>query len=309
MEISVIVPVYNVEKYLYRCVESILNQSFKDYELILVDDGSTDKSGNICDEYAKKYEYVRVIHKKNGGPSETRNTGILQANGNYVTYIDSDDYVSNDYLECLYNLLMLQNADIACARFCSFDDQGVINNDNCNKTSVRTYSGKNACIALLNEKDFQTSSCNLLIKKEIAIENLFPIGKYHEDELTTFKYFLAAEKVAITDKIIYYYYQREGSIMHIFGRPVIDEIAAADYYVDYCSKISKELYKASLNKKYSLYLHVLKNYPQIRTEYKETFLNMKRFLYFNSIRQLLAINTLFDKKKTALKFLLHLESI
>lgn len=111
--ISVIVPVYNVEKYLDKCVQSILKQTYKDFELILVDDGSPDNSPQMCDEYAQKDKRVKVIHKANGGLSDARNVGTLNASGQYVTYIDSDDYVSNDYLEVLNWLIIKYNADIA----------------------------------------------------------------------------------------------------------------------------------------------------------------------------------------------------
>ena len=101
MLVSIVVPVYKVEKYINRCVESILKQTYKNFELILVDDGSPDMCPHICDEYAAKYDFIRVIHKKNGGLSDARNHGIEVAKGNYITFIDSDDYVSVDYLEIL----------------------------------------------------------------------------------------------------------------------------------------------------------------------------------------------------------------
>lgn len=104
--ISVIIPVYNVEKYLRRCVDSILNQTISNYEIILVDDGATDTSGLICDEYAKKYHNkIRVYHKKNGGLSDARNYGIVHASGTLITFIDSDDYISQYYLQVLYSKL------------------------------------------------------------------------------------------------------------------------------------------------------------------------------------------------------------
>ena len=112
MKISVIVPVYNVEKYLTKCVDSIMNQTYKDLEIILVDDGSTDNSGKICDEYVKKDKRFKVIHKKNGGLSDARNVGIKNSTGEYLSFIDSDDYIDNDMIECLYNACIKNNADI-----------------------------------------------------------------------------------------------------------------------------------------------------------------------------------------------------
>lgn len=307
MEISIIVPVYNVEKYLERCIDSILNQNFKDFELILVDDGSTDKSGEICDKYAKRYSYIRVIHKENGGPSEARNEGILQANGKYVTYIDSDDLISSDYLDCLFNALCHYKADVSCAKFAFFSDDSPLNNTSQISHNSRVYTGENACLALLYEKNFQTSSCNILLKKEIALKNLFPEGKYHEDDMTTFRYFLSANKVVMTDSVTYFYYQREGSIMHTDGQPVLDEIAAANNYPLYCKKYSKKLYKASLCKKYSLYLCTIVNYPSLKQNNPKLYEDVKKYLVDHSIDILFDIRSSVNIKKQALRLLLHID--
>lgn len=289
MEISVIVPVYNVEKYLYRCVESILNQSFKDYELILVDDGSTDKSGSICDELKEKDNRIKVIHKANGGLSEARNIGILSAQGKFVTYIDSDDYVANDYLSTLYSRLIKYNCDIACGGFRIFSD--VNNNINDRRETLREclYTGNEAFLTLLNGKLY-TSSCNMLIKTEIARENLFPVGKYHEDEFTTYRYFISSNSVIVVDKDLYYYYQREGSIVHSFGKQVLDEIKAADNYCSVCEDFSYEFMAAALRKKYFMYLQILRDYPEIQTEYIEQYNQMKSFIKCYRWKVLLDIN-------------------
>lgn len=113
--ISVIVPIYNVEKYLARCVDSIVNQTYKDFELILVDDGSPDNSGKICDEYAKKDSRIKVVHKKNGGLSDARNAGMAVATGEYISFIDSDDYVSDDFFECLLDVMNKKTAILLSA--------------------------------------------------------------------------------------------------------------------------------------------------------------------------------------------------
>ena len=110
--ISIIVPVYNVEKYIVRCLESILSQTYKNIEVIIVNDGSVDKSGEICERYAKKDNRIKLINKSNGGLSDARNKGIDQANGIYITFVDSDDYISQNYVEILYKLIKENNADI-----------------------------------------------------------------------------------------------------------------------------------------------------------------------------------------------------
>ena len=119
-EVSIIVPVYQVENYIRKCVDSILAQTFTDFELILVDDGSKDKSGQICDEYARMDTRVKVIHKENGGAADTRNRGVNQAVGNYVMSVDSDDYLATTMLECLYRNILNENADIAACNYLYF---------------------------------------------------------------------------------------------------------------------------------------------------------------------------------------------
>lgn len=306
--ISIIIPVYNVEKYIRRCLNSVLAQTYKDYEIILVDDGSSDKSSVICDEYAEIESNIQVIHKDNQGPSHTRNVGIENAKGQYVYFLDSDDYIIPECIEILYKNLTDKRADISCGSFGFFDDYNSIPNDR-SANDISDYSGRDACLRLLYGKQFNTSSCNLLLKKEIAIQNLFPVRKYHEDEMTTFRYFLAASKVVITNQPTYYYYQREGSIMHCFGQPVYDELFAADYYVDYCKEIDNDIYKASLCKKFYLYNETIKNYPQLKIEnlnlYNETIFYLRRNVFSMILdlkvpirMKLVAVKYLFKRKRS-----------
>ena len=125
--ISVVVPVYNVEKYIDKCINSIINQTYKNLEIILVDDGSPDNCGNICDEYAKKDNRIIVIHKENGGLSDARNTGIEVSKGKYITFIDSDDYISDNYVSFLYNLIIEYKADISIGKHYVLYENGEIN--------------------------------------------------------------------------------------------------------------------------------------------------------------------------------------
>ena len=253
--ISVIVPVYNVENYLDQCIQSILRQSYSDFELILVDDGSKDSSGMLCDEYKRKDSRIQVIHKKNGGLSDARNAGTQIARGSHVTYIDSDDYVSDDYLQVLYNLINQNNADLAVTGIKCFYDGVIIKEDE--RTEERRYTGIEALKNVLYQKNMDTSACALLIPTKIALENPFPVGKYHEDDFTTYKYYLQADLVAVTTRKQYYYRQRKGSIMHSFGQAQLDELDAADNLVRECSRIDSELKKAAESKRFSDYCQVL----------------------------------------------------
>lgn len=279
--ISVIIPVYNVEKYLSRCIDSVLKQTYTNYEIILVNDGSTDDSGRICDNYSKTKANIRVIHKENAGLSHARNIGIENATGSHVYFLDSDDYITPDCLQVLYENMQGNKASVSCGSFGFFDDNGLYNEDK-SLNKVYTYVGRDACVELLYGRKFYTSSCNILLKREIAIKNLFPIGKFHEDEMTTFRYFLDTPKVVITEKHTYFYYQREGSIMHTFGQPVIDEIMSADYYVEFCMKYDQNIYRASLFKKYNLYHHVLTNYPQLKKYKRKLYDICLRYLRENA---------------------------
>ncbi len=273
--ISIIVPVYNVEKYLSRCLDSIINQTYKDYEVILSDDGSTDSSGKICDEYAAKYSNIHVIHADNAGLSVARNRGIHLSKGEFITYVDSDDLISIDYLEKLYNLIQKFNADISCCECNHFyNDSEVLFSDDFGDEQV--FDGYEGATLILYGMKHGTSAWGLLIKRSIAEKNIFTAGKYHEDDLVTFKFFLEAKKVVFTSKPMYWYFQRNGSIMRSsYGQIAIDELDAADYIFDTCSNYDVSLRNASSVKKYFNYRDVLLRYPEIKTIDSDTYKRIK----------------------------------
>lgn len=278
MRISVIVPVYNVEKYLKKCVQSVLDQDFKDFELILVDDGSTDNSGSICDDYALKDSRIRVIHKKNGGLSDARNKGTDCAKGKYITYVDSDDYISKEYLKTLNNLVEKYSADIAITGIKTFTDGNEPKINNRNIYCEKVYSGIDALKNMLYQKDMDTSACSMLISESIARKHPFPYGKFHEDEFTTYKFYLDASIVAISTVKQYFYRQRKGSIMHSIGQAIIDELDAADNLYSSLSTISDELANAAKSKKFSDYCQVLLSTENLKEEYPELFCRITDFL-------------------------------
>ncbi|MGJ0706244.1 glycosyltransferase family 2 protein, partial [Enterococcus avium] len=177
-EISIIVPVYDVEKYLKKCVDSILNQTFKDFELILVDDGSPDNSGAICDQYAEKDSRVRVIHKENGGLSDARNAGIEVARGKYLGFVDSDDFVNEDMYKQLYTSIIENNADLSiCGIFDLYEGKTPIK-----KTEKKLLLNRNeAMIMIFHGNEISVHAYNKLYKKEIFESLRYPVGKYHED--------------------------------------------------------------------------------------------------------------------------------
>jgi len=210
--ISVIIPVYNVEPYLKKCLDSVVTQTYKEIEIILVDDGSTDGSGPICDEYAAQDKRIRVIHKRNGGLSDARNVGLDRCSGRYVTFIDSDDYVASDYVERLYRILVEYNADIAvCDYFEFYGDEPVQTPEKGEKIIV--FDKLQALEQLYGKYSTQlTVAWSKLYKTELFKDLRFPVGKVHEDMFMAHRVLYKSHIVVFTTKQSYFYRRRKGSI-------------------------------------------------------------------------------------------------
>lgn len=207
--ISIIVPVYNVEIYLEKCVDSIIKQTFKSIEIILVDDGSTDNSGTICDTIALSDERIRVIHKENGGLSSARNVGIKNARGSYYGFIDSDDYIEPDMFEVLYRNIINFGADLSiCGILDVFDGR----DNRRTKNITQLIDNKEAIRRVLEGQEFSVNAVNKLYKKELFDGILYPVGKYTEDAFVIIEILLKCKKVVYTTEQKYYYYHRENSI-------------------------------------------------------------------------------------------------
>lgn len=212
--ISVIVPIYNVEKYLARCVDSIVNQTYKNLEIILVDDGSPDLCPQMCDDYAEKDSRIKVVHKKNGGLSDARNAGMAVAKGEYISFIDSDDYVSDDFFECLLDVMNKENSDIAeCSVVKLYEDNRF--DEFSDDLSVKTYDTQDAMSVLIAENPFHQHVWNKLYKTELVRDIPYAVGKLNEDEFWTYQVFGRANKVSKLNKTMYYYFQRNSSIMGV----------------------------------------------------------------------------------------------
>lgn len=212
--ISVIVPIYNVEKYLARCVDSIVNQTYKNLEIILIDDGSPDRCPQMCDDYAEKDSRIKVVHKKNGGLSDARNAGMAVATGEYISFIDSDDYVSDDFFECLLDVMNKENSDIVeCSVVKFYEDNRF--DEFSDDLSVKTYDTQDAMSALIAENPFHQHVWNKLYKTELVKDIPYAVGKLNEDEFWTYQVFGRANKVSKLNKTMYYYFQRNSSIMGV----------------------------------------------------------------------------------------------
>lgn len=207
--VSIIIPIYKVEAYLEKCLDSVLAQTYRDLEIILVDDGSPDRCGEICDRYAEKDKRIRVIHKKNGGLSDARNAGIEIAKGEYITFIDSDDYVAQDHVFSLYKALKDTDSDIAISNIMSVSENG---------TEIELYCPTRERQVLEQEKVFETlnqpCACAKLYKRRIYDLIRFPVGRLYEDAFIWHDVLALAERIVYTGAFTYFYLTREGSIIH-----------------------------------------------------------------------------------------------
>ena len=209
-KISVIVPVYNVEQYLERCIDSIINQTYKNLEIILVNDGSTDNSGQLCDELAKKDDRIRVIHKKNGGLSDARNVGVDEAKAELIGFIDSDDYIDEDMYELLINNLKAANADLSmCGHYDVYNN--VLEAQVVDKKTWE-LSPQEAIKMVMEAKILSVTAVNKLYKKSLFSELKFEIGKIAEDAFIMIKLLDKCNKIVATNEKKYYYVHRENSI-------------------------------------------------------------------------------------------------
>lgn len=215
--VSVIVPIYNVEKYLNRCLESINNQTYQNIEVILVDDGSTDASGIIADEYALTHKKFQVIHKENGGLSDARNKGLEHARGDYVCFIDSDDLIHKEYIYALYKAMIEHKCDIAECDFERVDERKLTELDLMNLEAdyvADVYDNISMLKRLYNSTYIRTVvTWNKLYRKELLDGIAFPAGRIHEDEATTYKILYKANSVVVLSSKLYFYYQNSDSIM------------------------------------------------------------------------------------------------
>lgn len=269
MKISIIVPVYNVEQYVGKCIESILAQTYADIEILLVNDGSTDGSVAICEKYEKNYSKIRMIHQENGGPSDARNTGILHATGDYILFLDSDDYWKTDFLNELVNYAShTENPDYIFFRYSYFYQKSLCEIEQMYPFQETEFNGKNGteCLhyVLTNVPNFHWYAVTGLVKRELIITHslLFEKGRKYEDALWTPNVFLHANSIGYFDKsVVVYRLEREGQITSDHSYPIfIDSLYVVEKWyrelqgLQICSKLKKML----LNNLSERYFYCLK---------------------------------------------------
>lgn len=234
--ISVIIPVYKVEKYIWRCVDSVLMQSHKDLEVILVDDGSPDSCGEICDQISKEDQRVRVIHKKNGGLSSARNVALDVAQGQYITFVDGDDMIHPKMLEWMVEEMKKSDADIVSTGLYSFDDEASLD-----------LSGEKMQFELLDQKDYidhlyptnfgkiSVTACGKLYKKEIFEELRYPEGEIYEDLKVYLDVLLRSNKISVANQALYFWYNNSQSITrsNYLRHDRFGEFAVREQYINF----------------------------------------------------------------------------
>lgn len=316
--VSIIVPVYNVEKYISECIESIINQTYKNLEIILVNDGSTDNSLKICNTYKDKDDRILIIDKRNGGLSDARNYGINIARGKYFCFIDSDDYVDEKYVELLYKAIKENNVDLALCNIVSVNDD---------KIALEKFTYDNSYIKSGKEilNDYYNGhhvedivAWNKMYSRELFNEYRYNVGKIHEDEFLTYKILYNLDKVAIVGIELYNYRKNNASIVNKkFNIKRLDMLEAFEERLEFFKeKNERKLYietlseymgllrvfyirtRKNINNSKNIQKNIIKKYKNLRKEIlgtKEISLIKKIkyliFYYFNNIFYLIKILT------------------
>lgn len=284
--VSIIVPVYNVEEYLEACINSLLNQSYKNIEIVLIDDGSTDNSGTICESLSQADERITVIHKENGGLSDARNVGIKKCRGELFCCVDSDDLVSSNYIEILIDGLMGCDSDISIGKIFAFSGPKDPFANNASLTKVneqsewKTYTQEEALACMLLQNEFDVSACGKLYKKELFENISYPVGKLYEDLATTYKVVARSEKICFIDIPIYAYRRnREGSITNAkFNIRSIELLESFQSFYKYILS-SKTAIRSAAECRYAASAALILESIYISgkvTEYQEIVLKMRR---------------------------------
>lgn len=281
--ISVIIPVYNAEKYLHQCLESVLSQTYKNIEIILIDDGSKDSSGAICDDYASKYPFIRAIHKRNGGASSARNVGIDNATGKYIFFLDSDDWIEHDALEKLIVAANQENADLVFCEATTIDeDSGITLKGNYNyKSKYSTDVPYNIMQKMMKNKEFHVVIWLLLLEKSIFDNNnlRFKEGIIYEDMIISYQFFCLARRAAHVDQNLYFRRYRANSVMtskkteknFVSAATVYDEVSSFFEGLPKENKPTDHIVRCSFN-----VLSIYREMPkQIRKKYKSEFKRIK----------------------------------
>ena len=294
--ISIVVPVYNVEKYLESCIKSLKDQTYKNLEILLIDDGSTDRSGKICDMAAENDTRIRVIHKENSGVSDTRNMGLDQVHGQYVSFLDSDDIYAPYAVDCLLKAILSCDADISTGEYQDFEEDIAFEPTVGNKPCV--ISGREGVRRMIGKEHIRYAVVhNKLFKTELIRNFRFLSGKIHEDEEFMYRIMYSAEKIVTIAQTIYGYRMRPGSITTAkYNRNRLDILAIARKRVEFFRQQSDWELCENFSWVYAMLL--LQHYPKVRKDLKDPELAGKLKKEFrDAVPELLHASSLSRKRK------------
>lgn len=290
--VTIIVPIFKVEDYLDRCVESLVDQTYSNIEILLIDDGSPDNCPFMCDEWAKKDSRIKAIHKKNGGLSSARNLGINIASGEYLLFVDSDDYLDTNAVEKLY--AYSNNADIVVAEATIYENGKIIHRCHTNLRENKIYTGAEYCIEAIRKEEWFAAACYNFYKRDYLIQNnlFFIEGILHEDNEFITRLFLYTNNVKYLHFEFYKYVIREGSItMNVNAKRYLDLFKTYEKWL----KLSETLDDGKLKKSYKgmickSYIHTCREFHLVNNEVPEGLNN--KYLIMNALNMKELIKTL-----------------
>lgn len=286
--ISVIVPIYKVERYLPQCIDSIIKQTYNNLEIILVDDGSPDQCGIICEKYAKKDNRIKVIHKNNGGLSDARNVAIDVSTGEYILFIDSDDYVATNHIEHLYHILITSHADMAIEWGQTFYEGTTPVIDTLNGKKEVILDSDEALTNMFYQKNFDTSAWAKLYKRNLFDNIRYPKGWLYEDLPTTYRLIQKCKKVVFSDYKSYYYLLRNNSIEGAPFKPlkyescikIIQQLEQDRHCMS--ANVQKALDCKIVSFAFHILLEVPNTYNNIRKDLFNIIKNKRKNILFNN---------------------------
>ena len=280
--VSIIVPVHNVEKYIERCIESILGQTYKEIELLLIDDGSTDKSGNICEKYSNQDSRVKVFHKVSGGPSDARNFGLDHIKGEFITFIDSDDFISKWYVEYLLHLIEKHDADMSVCQYRESAETS-FNFEHSAETAELVCSQKEAFERYCYQRGIAQNVWGKMYVKRVYQSLRFPKNQLYEDEGIFYKVLDKCRKVVIGNQIHYFYYKRSDSIIRSnFTIAKYDYVVSSINLTKYIKEKYPDLYIAAVSKLLWSCIHIWVQLPN-KEEYPEIYNNIVKIIKKNRL--------------------------
>ena len=276
--ISIIVPCYKVEQYLPKCVDSILAQTYANLEIWLVDDGSPDSCGKICDEYAKHDSRIKVIHKENGGLSDARNVAIDKATGEWLTFIDSDDYVAHDYVKTLYELVCQHNCEMSVAGFQVIYDNVALKNEKDYHISVEIMDATCAVEKMFYQEKFDNMAWGKLYHKSLFESGIrFPKGLLFEDLATTYRLLFECKRVVVTSRKIYYYLLRPTSIEGSYSPRKVESMIEILKMMENNMKQLYVVKDAWVCRMFSFVLHIFLYTPKLAPNYTFMIKYIKKY--------------------------------